>query len=188
MPVSVASNPKIDCFYVYPTVSLEYRGNADLELQPEERETAITQAARFSHVCRVYAPLYRQTHGPGRRQLAPSPTTTSSRPGATTSPMTTARRGVVLIGHSQGAFMLTELIQKEIDNVPAERRLLVSAILLGGDIVVAKGKTVGGSFSHVPACTSTTETGCVVAYSSYKSTPPADGFGVDAGPGSRRCA
>ena len=61
IPVSVPSDPPVDCFYVYPTVSEEHRGNADLKLQPEERETAITQAARFSHVCRVYAPLYRQT-------------------------------------------------------------------------------------------------------------------------------
>src|SRR5258708_695177 len=60
VPVSVPASPAIDCFYVYPTVSQERRGNADLRLQPEERETAITQAARFSHFCRVYAPLYHQ--------------------------------------------------------------------------------------------------------------------------------
>ena len=182
VPVSVASNPKIDCFYVYPTVSLEYRGNADLRLQPEERETAITQAARFSHVCRVYAPLYRQTTGRagGSSALAYSDVLAAWRDYLA---YDNHGRGVVLLGHSQGAFMLTELIQKEIEDVPAERRLRVSAILLGGNIVVAKGKTTGGSFSHVPACTSATETGCVVAYSSYKSTPPADGFGVDARPG-----
>jgi hypothetical protein len=51
----------IDCFYVYPTVSLERRGNADLKIQTEEKTTAIAQAARFSQVCRVFAPVYRQT-------------------------------------------------------------------------------------------------------------------------------
>jgi hypothetical protein len=45
IPVSVPSDPSVDCFYVYPTVSTEHRANADLKLQPEERETAITQAA-----------------------------------------------------------------------------------------------------------------------------------------------
>src|ERR1700722_10042874 len=36
--VSVPQNPPIDCFYVYPTVSMEFRPNADLKLEPEERE------------------------------------------------------------------------------------------------------------------------------------------------------
>lgn len=38
---SVPSDPPVDCFYVYPTVRVERRGNADLKLQPEERETAM---------------------------------------------------------------------------------------------------------------------------------------------------
>jgi hypothetical protein len=33
---------------------------------------------------------------------------------------------------------------------------------------------VGGSFQHVPACTSDAETGCVIAYSSFDEPPPAD--------------
>jgi hypothetical protein len=182
VPVPLAADPKIDCFYVYPTVSEEYRGNADLKLEPEERETAITQAARFSQVCRVYAPLYRQTTGRagGNPALAYHDVLAAWRDYLA---HYNHGRGVVLLGHSQGSAVLTELIQKEIDNVPAERRVLVSAVLLGGDIVVAKGKTTGGSFRHVPACTSSTEIGCVVAYSSYKTTPPKDGFGVYAGPG-----
>ncbi len=83
-------------------------------------------------------------------------------------------RGVVLIGHSQGSFRLERLIESQIDNSPSARRLLVSAILLGGDVVVADGSTTGGTFRHVPACTSSTETGCVVAYSSWSRTPPPD--------------
>jgi hypothetical protein len=82
-------------------------------------------------------------------------------------------RGVVLIGHSQGAMMLKRLIQSEIEPRPAERSLLVSAILLGGNVGVPDGKTVGGDFSSVPACTSAAQTGCVVAYSSFATTPPA---------------
>jgi hypothetical protein len=34
------------------------------------------------------------------------------------------------------------------------------------------GKVVGGDFHHVPACTSDTEVGCVIAYSSFLTTPP----------------
>ena len=55
-------NPKakIDCFYVYPTVSLEPTGNADMNAGPMEKSVVAQQFARFGAVCRTYAPLYRQ--------------------------------------------------------------------------------------------------------------------------------
>jgi hypothetical protein len=40
-------------------------------------------------------------------------------------------RGVVLIGHTQGTFMLRELVKREIDRKPAARRRLISGLLLG---------------------------------------------------------
>jgi Protein of unknown function (DUF3089) len=49
-----------DCFYVYPTMSTEPSDNADLRVQSAEVSAAIAQAARFSQVCRVWAPTYRQ--------------------------------------------------------------------------------------------------------------------------------
>ena len=83
-------------------------------------------------------------------------------------------RGVVLIGHSQGAQMLKQLVQNEIDGYEATRKLLVSAILLGGSIAVAQGSDRGGDFENVPACRTRTQTGCVVAYSALARTPPPD--------------
>jgi hypothetical protein len=93
-------------------------------------------------------------------------------------------RGVVLIGHSQGTLMLTHLITTEIDNDPSLRRLLVSALLIGGNVVVAAGKDVGGDFQNVPACRSADQTGCVVAYSSFDMEPPPNAFfgRADSGP------
>ena len=55
-----ASDPPIDCFYVYPTVSRDLTGNSDTTAGPEEMEIARQQAARFGAVCKVYAPVYRQ--------------------------------------------------------------------------------------------------------------------------------
>jgi hypothetical protein len=52
--------PKIDCFYVYPTVSDDQTRNSDRSIDPEERSIALYQAARYSQYCRVYAPMYRQ--------------------------------------------------------------------------------------------------------------------------------
>ncbi len=51
---------------------------------------------------------------------------------------------------------------------------MVSAIILGGNVEVPPGKEVGGSFQHIPACTATGQTGCVIAYSSFATPPPAN--------------
>src|ERR1700750_687396 len=48
-------DPKVDCFYVYPTVSLEQTGNASLRAGPEETRVVAQQFARFGAVCRTFA-------------------------------------------------------------------------------------------------------------------------------------
>src|SRR5262249_42135495 len=55
-----ATDPKIDCFYVYPTVSTQPTVNANLHVDTEETNVAIAQASRYSLACHVYAPMYRQ--------------------------------------------------------------------------------------------------------------------------------
>jgi len=92
-------------------------------------------------------------------------------------------RGVVLIGHSQGSFVLMELIKNEIDGKPVESRI-VSALLLGTNLPVPRGKDVGGAFKDMPLCHSATQTGCVITYASFRADapPPANSrFGKVAG-------
>jgi Protein of unknown function (DUF3089) len=182
------SNPKVDCFYVYPTVSDQKKTVATKTAEPAVRDIALYQAARFSQVCRVFAPLYRQITVQG---LSSSATTTQRRLGD--ADITAAwkeylarynkGRGFVLIGHSQGTSRLIGLIQKQIDGNRAVRRRLLSAILLGGNVTVRKGSDRGGSFKNIAACRSSTQLGCVVAYSSFNATPPDDSiFGRAADP------
>lgn len=70
--------------------------------------------------------------------------------------------------------MLIRLLQTQVDPDPAVRRLLVSAIILGGNVTVPVGGDVGGSFRHIPACRRPAQTGCVIAYSSFDHPPPSD--------------
>jgi DUF3089 family protein len=193
-------NPQapIDCFYVYPTVSLDATGNSDMIAGPEEQNVARVQFARFASQCRVFAPLYRQA------------TLTALRAAATGKPIAVDRalgygdvvdawnyylqhdnggRGVVLIGHSQGSGVLSELIRREIEGKPVQTRI-VSALLLGTNVAVPKGKDVGGAFAKMPLCRSANQTGCIITYVSFRSTisPPADsrfgrvqGEGMEAG-------
>jgi hypothetical protein len=191
-PASVAADPKIDCFYVYPTVSQQTTVNANLHIDPAETGVAIAQASRFSQVCKVYAPMYRQLTLSvigGKKPKSRIPAGAIAYGDVQNAWLDYLAhynhgRGVVLIGHSQGAGMLKQLIQKQIDTNPAQRKLLVSAILLGGNVLVPVGKTIGGSFTTVPACTKSSQTACVVAYSSFLDPPPANSlFGRSSVPG-----
>ncbi len=190
------TDPPIDCFYVYPTVSAQRGINADLTIDPEETGVAVAQASRFSQVCRVFAPMYRQVTVAGLFNPALDDAARGLAYGDVLAAWTdylahdNHGRGVVLIGHSQGAFMLTRLVREQIDNDPAARARLVSALLLGGNIHVPMGRDVGGDFAHVPACRTPAQTGCVLGYSSFDHTPPATAlFGRDlVGAGQILCA
>ncbi len=173
------THPAIDCFYVYPTVSAQPTGNSNLRIEPAERSVALTQAGRYSQYCRVFAPMYRQVTLAGIGFGTP---TTKPNPALALSDLRAAfrsylqqynhGRGFVLIGHSQGSFMLRQLIAEDVDPKPAVRRLLVSAILLGGNVEVGRGRDVGGDFSHIPACDSATQLGCVIAFSTFDQPVP----------------
>jgi hypothetical protein len=175
-----AKNPAVDCFYVYPTVSDQQTLNANRKIDPEIRAIGDYQAARFSQVCRVWAPVYKQVTLKGI--TTPSSKKTAA---AAVKAYKSARaawrdyiahhnhgRGFILIGHSQGTFVLRRLIAEEIDNKPAVRRRMVSALLLGGNVLVRKGKGIGGDFDHVPACREPRQVACVVGYSMFGETPP----------------
>ncbi len=184
-------HPKFDCFYVYPTVSDQKTPTANFDIDPELRSIALYQAARYSSECRVFAPVYRQVTLLGILGVAQP--TTADRERAYTDVRSAWRdylrnynhgRGVVLISHSQGTFVLRRLVREEIDKKAKVRKRLISAVLLGGNVLVRKGKATGGDFKKIPACRSRTETGCVIAFSTYNEVPPADAiFGrtADAG-------
>ncbi len=191
-----AADPKapVDCFYVYPTISTDPGPQSDMTADPAELNVVAQQFARFASKCRPFAPLYRQVTLVGLPQRMAGGRFDLGR-GLAYADVRDAwhdylardnrGRGVVLIGHSQGAFVLAELIRKEIDGKPVQRQL-VSAMLLGTTVTVPRGKDVGGSFQSVPACRSASQVGCVISYATYRVTipPPANAlFGRVAEPG-----
>jgi hypothetical protein len=186
--VKAKRNPKVDCFYVYPTVSDQPTPNANLHIDPELRSIALFQAARFSQYCRVFAPVYRQLtiRAIGGAAGADRELAYGDVRNAWLDYLKNFNdgRGVVLIGHSQGTFVLRRLVTEEIDPKPNVRSRLVSALLLGGNVTVKQGSDRGGDFQNIPACRSTRQTGCVVAFSTFGETPPADAlFGRTTAPG-----
>jgi hypothetical protein len=181
---------RIDCFYVYPTISDQPTPAATRAIDPELRSIALYQAARYSQHCRVFAPVYRQLTLAG---LFTGAITPAIRRRAYRDVREAWRaylrrhnrgRGVVLIGHSQGTFVLRRLIADEIDGRRSVRRRLVSALLLGGDVLVRAGQDAGGDFRNIRACRSARQLGCVVAFSTFDAPVPADArFGRTTTPG-----
>jgi hypothetical protein len=180
VPTRPAKAPPIDCFYVYPTVSQQPRANADLSIDPDEVSVARYQVALFSQVCNVYAPIYPQltVNAAGHGGISTKNIQIAYEGVRAAFADYIANynngRGIVFIGHSQGAEVLTGLIHNEVDAKPAVRKRLVSAFLIGGNVTVPVGRTVGGDFANIPACRSAKAIGCVVAYSSFDTTPPPD--------------
>ena len=170
-----AADPPIDCFYVYPTISEEASPYSDMVDSPEVQKVTRAQAGRLTSRCRLYAPLYRQITMTGLRQdMATGERLDWRGPYADVRAawrwyMANANhgRGVVLIGHSQGAILLQRLIAEEIDGKATQKRL-VSAFLAGDPALpVPQGKRVGGVFKAVPLCSAAAEVGCVYVWADY---------------------
>jgi hypothetical protein len=174
-----AEQPEFDCFYVYPTVLLS--GAAQMTNFTNDGvqivfDPLLSQGARFSSVCEVYAPLYRQTGLSGGRPVAGADNGLAVQDvrDAFAYYLKHLNRGrkFVLIGHSQGTFMLTAMMQMDVDDNAEVRKQLISAVLIGGRIYVPPGQQVGGTFKNIPTCSKPAETGCVVAYVSYAAEAP----------------
>ena len=175
-------NPKapIDCFYVYPTVSTDPGINSDMTPDPAEKNVILQQFARFASRCRTFAPMYRQLTLAGLRQRLGGGAINFESGVWYTDVRDAFRsylkrdnqgRGFILVGHSQGAYILTEILKQEIDGKPVQKQL-VGAYILGATFPVAKGKDVGGALQNIPLCRKPGQIGCVVNFSAFRSTVP----------------
>jgi hypothetical protein len=180
---SIARDPPIDCFYVYPTVSSDPGLNSDLNPGREEKLATESQFARFASVCRPFAPIYRQmtlgavaAYSAGANIDAAAALAYSDVLAAWRNYIRTRNNGrpFVLIGHSQGSLMLQMLIAREIENDPAVARRMKLAVIPGYDVLVPQGKLVGGTFKKTPLCSRPGETACVMTWTSFreKNVPP----------------
>lgn len=171
----------VDCFYVYPTVSQDSTPNSDMDAGPEEYNVIRSQFARMGSQCRLFAPLYRQvTLTALRASMAGESSLTPDR----TMPYEDVRnawnhyleqhndgRGVVLVGHSQGAGVLSRLIANEIEGTDTADQL-ISAMIIGSTVQVPEGQLSGGTFQQFPLCQSGDETGCIISYASFRDEIP----------------
>lgn len=171
-----AIEPEFDCFYVYPTVDLrDEPGNTlDLSDVAPMRLSLNNQVARFTQLCDVYVPLYRQmtlgTYELGAYrstrfyEIAFDDVSQAFDQYLSNS----GNRPFVLMGHSQGSHMLLELLLQQFENNPMLRKRLISALIIGpsGRLIRPPGAIEPDSFDNIPLCTHATQTGCIITYDS----------------------
>lgn len=182
-----AIEPEVDCFYVYPTASMDLTASSDLKPDAQEKDTAAIQFGRYSEVCRQYAPVYRQRTLTylGVGALGDGFVSEETMETANATAYDDVRnafmnylendnngRGFILVGHSQGARLLAQLVAEEIENNDALADQLVSAHLIGTGISIPIGHVTGGTFQSTPLCQQPSDTGCVVAYSTFREDDP----------------
>lgn len=174
--------PGIDCFYLYPTASLDQSSNSDLVPGAgfgEELDITTRQFARFRGTCRTFAPMYRAGTITAMIGLAPTADFELAYRDVRAAWLDYLKydnqgRGVILIGHSQGALMVKRLLTEFMDDKPMSD-ILVAAYPIGIDVAVPPGKVVGGDFVQIPLCQRADQTGCIVSYNTFRSNmPPTD--------------
>ncbi|MBI2059828.1 MAG: DUF3089 domain-containing protein [Nitrospirae bacterium] len=176
-PAAPDPSAPIDCFYIYPTVDWSFTtGNHDDLSEVRLPELTVqTQAGRFSEVCRVFAPYYRQatiasyalTNAEGERIFRKAFMDVATAFEYYLDHWNNGRP-MVLMGHSQGAQMTSYLLHLYFDGADNKLRTkLLLALPIGFNVFTPTGQFVGGSFSDIPLCTSSDQTGCVIHYRSF---------------------
>jgi hypothetical protein len=184
----------VDCFYVYPTVSLDSTDNADL-IPGREIVTTFSQVARYRSVCALYAPMYRQiTVAALRAGKYDDPEISGMAYGDVVDAFkhfiaNGEGRGYIVIGHSQGTTHAIRLIQEEIEADPYLAKRMIAAHLLGIPVALPNDAELGATFESTAPCTFDEEINCFVNYSAFRDTdPPVPGqalFGLTSSPDTR---
>lgn len=172
-------SPPIDCFYIYPTVSEDLTPNSDLEMGPGEQGVVAAQFAPFARECRLFAPAYRQTTLFALNiflQTGQQPANEEMRYADVAAAWETYLRdhndgrGVVLIGHSQGAELVQQLLRRRIFGRPVADRIL-SAMPIGFNTPLDPET---GRFGDMPPCETAGQIGCLISYVSFRADSPPD--------------
>ena len=174
------TSPAFDCFYVYPTASEDPTPFSDMTAGREIQVTT-AQFGRYGAVCRQFAPIYRSGTLAALRARSAGTPVAAAYPNTNYDDVVQAwkhylahdnnSRGVLLVGHSQGASLITRLVANEIEGKPVAKQI-IAIHQLGTTIQVPAGKDVGGSYKTFPLCKRADQAGCVIVYGTYRSTLP----------------
>lgn len=169
------------CFFVYPTVDLRLGAGLHhdtTDVEAPARWASVT-ASPFQDVCDVYVPVYRQarlgtylTRNTDKQEQCFDSAFEDVEAAFDAFLALEPERPFALIGHSQGSFHLSRLVDERIEHDPTLAARLVAAYPIGAAIGTAAGSDTGGTFDTTVPCTTPNQTGCVVALRTFLADAP----------------
>lgn len=177
--IAAARAAGVDVFYVHPTTDKSTtQWNQDVADAAVDRWTddsvIARQAGAFNACCRVFAPRYRQSTVAAFRDPVIRKAAFAVAYGDVVRAFDdylrrdNHGRPFILVGHSQGASHIAELLEERIDGTHLARQL-VAAYVIGGGLTEGD---FGRSLKSIPACDTPAQTGCVAAWNSVLETMP----------------
>jgi hypothetical protein len=171
---SFGKDSSVDVFFLHPTTfddNSDMRWNADINNDSINTKTDYTtilyQASAFNE-CRIFAPRYRQAHlrsyftKDTARALAAFDTAYLDLKNAFQYYLDNYNRGrpIIIASHSQGSTHAQRLLKEFFDGKPLKNKL-VAAYVIGMYIPE-------NTFTELPQCKDSLQTGCFVAWRSFK--------------------
>lgn len=177
-----SANTGVDIFYVYPTLNLSlipYNTPISAIDTTYAKYAFRMQAGLTSQFGRVFVPYYRQASfgtfllAGGVNQANILDSAYHDIEAAFNHYMINYNNGnkIILIGHSQGGYMVQALLRQYFDNNPAMMAKLVVAIPGGNFYYVNQGMRKGGGLENIEVCPplkSGYGCGCVIPWKSFK--------------------
>ncbi|MBB5684991.1 DUF3089 domain-containing protein [Sphingobium boeckii] len=168
-----ATDPAIDVFYIHPTTfqskTIWNQDVADTEVNAwTDASVMARQASAFNGCCRIYAPRYRQAsmRGDYRNLALDLAYGDIERAFDYYIKNISHGRPFILAGHSQGGYMVAELLEKRIDGTALQGRM-VAAYVIGINLVEGDFPR---RYKHIPICDTPSQTGCTVQWNSVLPT------------------
>jgi hypothetical protein len=177
-----------DIFYIYPTIDLHYNEFGNTPMDSIDRFLAQfvyrSQVGIYAQFGRVFVPYYRQAKLGVFTDASSSDSTQLAKAecmeiayndidSAFSNYLKFYNNGrkIILMGHSQGAYLMRFLLRKRFDNDPSLLSQLVVAVS-GGEPNYASvsGSRTGGSLQNIKTCPppgSVQECGCVINWRTW---------------------
>ncbi|CAB4869745.1 unannotated protein [freshwater metagenome] len=176
------AKPVADCFFLYPTMSPAKSWNAPNRVTRSIRRAVRAMALPFTRTCRLVVPVYQQVTSSHLAVAAPTAKDRAAIEVAYQSVLrgwraylkvTPSTRPVILVGFSQGAGMLSQLLRREIAPNPKQLHRVILSELVGGGLTITSPRSVTDGLAGIALCPHIGRIRCAIAFDAFTTQPSA---------------
>ena len=173
--------PAADCFFLYPTMSPAQYWNAPNRSSQLIRSSVRAMTLPFTRTCRLVVPVYQQVTSAHLAVTAPTAQDRAAIEVAYQSVLrawraylqaTPSSRPVILVGFSQGAGMLSQLLRREIAPDPHQLHRVILSELVGGGLTITSPRSRNDGLAGIALCRHIGRIRCAIAFDAFTAQPP----------------